>query len=78
MVPKFARKTKRKQKKKLNHPNTKYLPIFMYLPVFGLFLENFDKKIAFFWRVLPSKIVGNGAKSAFRKILVSVGQKWIS
>ena len=47
--------------------------------VFGHFLKNFDKKIAFFFGARsPSKLVYIGAKSAFRKILGSVGQKWIS
>ena len=40
--------------------------------------EKFWQKIAFFWRALPSKLVYIGAKGAFRKILGSVGQKWIS
>ena len=47
--------------------------------VFGHFLKNFDKKIAFFFGARsPSKLVYVGAKGAFRKILGSVGQKWIS
>ena len=47
--------------------------------VFGHFLKNFDKKIAFFFGARsPSKLVYIGAKGAFRKILGSVGQKWIS
>ena len=39
------------------------------------------KKNAFFWLALPlknRKIAYIGAKGAFRKILGSVGQKWIS
>ena len=47
--------------------------------VFGHFLKNFDKKIAFFFGAgSPSKLVYIGAEGAFRKILGSVGQKWIS
>ena len=47
--------------------------------VFGHFLKNFDKKIAFFWRACsPSKLVYIGAEGGFGKILGSVGQKWIS
>ena len=47
--------------------------------IFGLFLENFDKKIAFFLGARsPSKFVYIGAKGAFIKILGSVGQKGIS
>ena len=47
--------------------------------VFGHFLKNFDKKIAFFFGARsPSKLVYIGTKGAFRKILGSVGQKWIS
>ena len=46
---------------------------------FGHFLKKFYKKIAFFWRVRsPSELVYIGAVGAFRKILGSVGQKWIS
>ena len=44
--------------------------------VFGHFLKNFDKKIA--GARSPSKLVYIGAEGAFRKILGSVGQKWIS
>ena len=40
--------------------------------------KNVDKKIAFFGARSPSKLVYIGAESAFRKILGSVGQKWIS
>ena len=46
--------------------------------VFGHFLENFDKKNAFFGARSPSNLVYIGAKGAFRKILGSVGQNWIS
>ena len=47
--------------------------------VFGHFLKNFDKQIGFFFGASsPSKLVYIGAKGAFRKILGSVGQKWIS
>ena len=46
--------------------------------VFGHFLKNFDKKLRFFGARSPSKLVYIGAKGAFRKILGSVGQKWIS
>ena len=47
--------------------------------VFGNFLKNFDKKIAFFFGARsPSKLVYIGAEGAFRKILGSVRQKWIS
>ena len=47
--------------------------------VFGHFLKNFDKKIAFFFGARsPSKLVYIGAKGALRKTLGSVGQKWIS
>ena len=46
--------------------------------VFGHFLKNFDKKIAFFGARSPSKLVYIGAQGAFRKILGSVGQKGIS
>ena len=50
--------------------------------VFGHFLESFDKKNCdvFFWPVLPLKVsiyVSIGTQGAFRKILGSVGQKWI-
>ena len=46
--------------------------------VFGHFLKNFDKKMRFFGARSPSKIASIGAEGAFRKILGSVGQKWIS
>ena len=46
--------------------------------VFGHFLKNVDKKIAFFGARSTSKLVYIGAKGAFRKILGSVGQKGIS
>ena len=47
--------------------------------VFSHFLENFDQKIAFFLaRAPPSNLVYIGAEGAFRKLLGSVGQKWIS
>ena len=47
--------------------------------VFGHFLKIFDKKNrVFFGARSPSKLVYIGAKGAFRKILGSVGQKWIS
>ena len=46
--------------------------------VFGHFLKNFDKKMRFFGARSPSKIAYIGAEGAFRKILGSVGQKWIS
>ena len=47
--------------------------------VFETFLKNFDQKIAFFFGARsPSKLVYIGANGAFRKILGSVGQKWIS
>ena len=36
------------------------------------------KKLRFFGARSPSKLVYIGAKDAFRKILGSVGQKWIS
>ena len=42
------------------------------------FLKNFDKKSRFFGARSPSKLVYIGAKGAFRKILGSVGQKWLS
>ena len=45
--------------------------------VFGHFLKNFDKKSRFFGARSPSKLVYIGAEGAFRKILGSVGQKWI-
>ena len=47
---------------------------------FGHFLEYFDKKIAFFLARAPLKVsiyVSIGTQGAFRKILGSVGQKWI-
>ena len=41
-------------------------------------MESFDQKISVFSaRAPPSKVVYIGAKGAFRKILGSVGQKWI-
>ena len=44
--------------------------------VFGHFLENVDKKNAFFFGARsPSKLVYIGSEGAFRKILGSVGQK---
>ena len=47
--------------------------------VFGHFLKNFDKKkCVFFGARSPSKLVYIGAEGAFRKILGSVRQKWIS
>ena len=47
--------------------------------VFGHFLKNFDKKMRFFFGARsPSQIASIGAEGAFRKILGSVGQKWIS
>ena len=47
--------------------------------VFGRFLKKLDKKIAFFFGARsPSKLVYIGAEGALRKILGSVGQKWIS
>ena len=47
--------------------------------VFRHFLENFDQKnCVFSARAPPSKLVNNGAEGDFRKILGSVGQKWIS
>ena len=47
--------------------------------VFRLFLKIFNQKIAFFSaRAPPSKLVFIGAEGAFRKILGSVCQKWIS
>ena len=47
--------------------------------VFGHCLKNFDKKNRFFLaRAPPPNLVYIGAKGAFRKILGSVGQKWIS
>ena len=46
--------------------------------VFGHFLKNFDKKMCFFGARSPSQIASIGAKGAFRKILGSVDQKWIS
>ena len=47
--------------------------------VFGHFLENFDKKkTRLFGARSPSKLVYIGAEVALRKILGSVGQKWIS
>ena len=47
--------------------------------VFGHFLKNFDKKKSrFFGARSPSKLVYIGAAGAFRKVLGSVGQKWIS
>ena len=45
---------------------------------FWALFEKFWQKIAFFWRALPSKLVYIGSKVAFRKILGSVGWKWIS
>ena len=49
------------------------------VPVFGHFLKNFDKKIAFFFGARsPSKLAYIGAEGAFRKFLGSVGQKRIS
>ena len=45
---------------------------------FGHFLENFDKKTRFFGARSPSKLVYIGAQGAFRKILGSIGKKWIS
>ena len=39
---------------------------------------NFNQKIAFFVARFTSKLVYIGAKDAFRKILGSVSQKWIS
>ena len=48
-------------------------------PFFWHFLKNVDKKIAFFFGARsPSKLVYIGAQGAFRKIVGSVGQKWIS
>ena len=47
--------------------------------VFGHFVEKFDRKIAiFFWRTLPLKVSIYWRPGGFRKILGSVGQKWIS
>ena len=47
--------------------------------VFGHFLKKFDKKNrVFFGARSPSKLVCIGAQGAFRKILGSVCQKWIS
>ena len=47
--------------------------------VFGHFLKNFDKKnCVFFGARSPSKLVYIGLEGAFRTILGSVGQKWIS
>ena len=46
--------------------------------VFGHFLKNFDKKNRAFGARSPSKLVCIGAEGAFRKILGSVGQQWIS
>ena len=47
--------------------------------VFGHFLDYFDQKIAFFFGARsPSKLIYIGTKGIFRKILESVGQKWIS
>ena len=47
--------------------------------VFGHFLKNFAFFSRFFFGARsPSKLVYVGAKGAFRKILGSVGQKWIS
>ena len=44
----------------------------------ALFEKFWQKKSRFFGARSPSKLVCFGAKGAFRKILVSVGQKWIS
>ena len=41
---------------------------------FGQFLENFDQKIAFFWRTAPSKLVYIGAEGAFGKFLGSINK----
>ena len=47
--------------------------------VFVHFLENFHKKNrVFFGARSPSNLVYIGAEGAFRKILGSVSQKWIS
>ena len=48
-------------------------------PFLGTFWKILTKKNrVFFGARSPSKLVGIGAKGAFRKILGSVGQKWIS
>ena len=41
-------------------------------------LKTLTKKIAFFGTLPPSKLAYIGAQGAFRKILGSVSQKWIS
>ena len=46
--------------------------------VFEHFLEKFDENLLFFGARSPSKLVYFGAKGAFRKILGSIDQKWIS
>ena len=46
---------------------------------FWALFEKFGQKIAFFFGARsPSKLAYIGAKGTFRKILGSVGQKWIS
>ena len=47
-------------------------------PFLGTFWKILTKKTRFFGARSPSKLVYIGAKGAFRKILGSVGQKWIS
>ena len=47
-------------------------------PFLGTFLKIVTKKLRFFGARSPSKLVYIGAEGAFRKILGSVRQKWIS
>ena len=45
--------------------------------VLGTFLRILSEKWIF-WRALPSKLINIGTEGAFRRILGSVSQKWIS
>ena len=58
------------------------LPKYYFAPILGRFWALFEKfwqkNCVFFGARSPSDLVYIGAKGAFRKILGSVGQKWIS
>ena len=69
VLGKFCFFLRRRQNFEKNSPKKGFL---------GTFWKSLTKKSRFSERAPPSKLVYFGAQGAFRKILGSVGQKWIS